>query len=254
MDLGLVGHELGERATQPQRLGGQLAAARVALVEDEVDDREHRDQPVGQQVVGRDAEGDAGTLDLRLRAHEPLGHRRLGDEEGASDLGRAQAAERAQRQRDLRLDRERRVTAGEDELESLVGEGRRRPSRRLRPGLLREPRAGGSSPRACDRGGCGRSRGCAPSSAARRPGCPARRRAASARRRSRRPPARPLRRARNRRGSRSARRAPAPSVRGTTARGSLSAPRAGAPRSRRPCYAAGMRLATSIAASRSSAS
>ena len=62
--------------------------------------------------------------DLALGAHEALRHRRLGHEERAGDLGRRQAAERAQRERDLRVGRERRVTAREDELQALVGERR----------------------------------------------------------------------------------------------------------------------------------
>ena len=44
VDLGLVGHELGERGAEPDRLGREVAARgwrRVALVEDEVDDRQH---------------------------------------------------------------------------------------------------------------------------------------------------------------------------------------------------------------------
>ena len=45
-----------------------------------------------------------------------------GDEEGAGDLGRREAAGKPQRERDLRLGRERRVAAGEDELEAVVGQ------------------------------------------------------------------------------------------------------------------------------------
>ncbi len=48
--LGLVGHQLGQRAAEPDRLGGEVAAAAVALVEDQVDDGEHGGEPVGQQV------------------------------------------------------------------------------------------------------------------------------------------------------------------------------------------------------------
>jgi hypothetical protein len=48
-------------------------------------------------------------------AHQSLRHRRLRDEEGACDLGGRQPAERAQRQRYLRLRRERGVTAREDQ-------------------------------------------------------------------------------------------------------------------------------------------
>ena len=74
-------------------------------------------------MVGRHAERDAGVPDLPLRADEPLGHRRLGDEKRAGDLGRAEAAERPQRERDLRVDGERGMAAREHELEPLVGEG-----------------------------------------------------------------------------------------------------------------------------------
>jgi hypothetical protein len=122
VDLRLVGHQLRERAAEPERLGRQLAAATVALVEDQVDDREHRGEPIGQQVVGRHPERDPGGLDLALGPHEPLGHRRLGDEEGSGDLAGGQAAEGVQGQSDLRVGGQRGVTAGEDELQSLVGE------------------------------------------------------------------------------------------------------------------------------------
>jgi hypothetical protein len=121
--LGLVGHQLGERAAEPDRLGRQVPATAVALVEDQVDDRQHGGKAVGEHVRRRDSERDAGVLDLAPRAHEPLGHRVLGDQEGASDLVGGEAAERAQRERDLRLQRERRVAAGHDQLEALVGDG-----------------------------------------------------------------------------------------------------------------------------------
>ena len=52
--LGLVRHQLGERVSEPERLRGQVDPAAVALVEDQVDDREHRRQPLGEQVVGRE--------------------------------------------------------------------------------------------------------------------------------------------------------------------------------------------------------
>ena len=102
--LGLVRHQLGERRAEPERLGRQVDAAAVALVEDQVDDREHRCQPLRQQVAGRDAERDARILDLPLRPREPPLHRLLGNEERARDLLGAQPAERAQGQRDLRLE------------------------------------------------------------------------------------------------------------------------------------------------------
>jgi hypothetical protein len=95
------------------------------LVEDQVDDRQHGIQPVGQQVLGRHPEGDPGGLDLALGPHQPLGHGRLGDQEGAGDLAGGQAAERPQGEGDLRLGGQRGVAAGEDELQPLVGKRRR---------------------------------------------------------------------------------------------------------------------------------
>ena len=71
---------------------------------------------------GRDAVRDAGVVDLALGPHEALRHRRLGHEERAGDLGRGEAGERAQRERDLRLDRQRRVAAREDQAEPVVGD------------------------------------------------------------------------------------------------------------------------------------
>ena len=61
-----------------------------------------------------------GGADLPLGPDQPLRQRRLGQQEGAGDLGRRQAAQRPQRQRDAGVHRERRVTAGEDEPQSIV--------------------------------------------------------------------------------------------------------------------------------------
>ena len=78
--------------------------------------------------------GMPGIADLPLGADDPLGHRRLGHEEGARDLRRREAAEQAQGQRDLRLARQRRVAAGEDEPQPVVAHGsllsRARPAAR----------------------------------------------------------------------------------------------------------------------------
>jgi hypothetical protein len=74
-------------------------------------------------MVRRHPERDARGLDLVLRPDQSLRHRRLGDEECPRDLVRRQPAERPQRQRDLGFGRKRGVTAGEQKLESLVGEG-----------------------------------------------------------------------------------------------------------------------------------
>jgi hypothetical protein len=130
--LGLVGHQLGDDRGQPDRSRAQRAAhvriagARcVALVEHEVDDVERGRHALGQHVVGREAERNARGADLGLRADEALGHRGLGDQERVGDLGGRQAAEETQGERDLRVGRERRVTAGEDQPQPLVGDARR---------------------------------------------------------------------------------------------------------------------------------
>ncbi len=114
----------------PDRLGGQVGAdldvrrrRQVPLVEHEVERREHTGQPGRQLVVGRHPIGDVGRLDLLLRPGEPLAHGRLVDEEGASDLGHREAAEQPERERHLGVTGQRRVAAGEDEPEPVVGDG-----------------------------------------------------------------------------------------------------------------------------------
>ena len=58
-DLGVVGHQTVQQPPQPDRLGAQLAAHEPvarrggpALVEDQVDDRKHAGEQVGQLLVG----------------------------------------------------------------------------------------------------------------------------------------------------------------------------------------------------------
>lgn len=123
--LRLVRHELGEGPSELDRLDRQRAAAAVALVEDQVDDREHCAEPVGRQVVGRHPERDPGRLDFALRPNQPLSQRRFGDQERARDLVGRQPAECPQRECHLRIDGERRMTAGEDELQAFLRKGRR---------------------------------------------------------------------------------------------------------------------------------
>ena len=125
---------------------GLLAARRgVPLVEDEVEHGEHRAKALGQHVIRRHAEGDAGVAHLSLRAHESLRHRGLGDEERPRDLRRRQACDLAQRQRHPCLGSECRVAAGEDECEPVVGDrahvvllGRKRLQAREQLGLAGE--------------------------------------------------------------------------------------------------------------------
>ena len=132
------------RASQPDGLLAQVVAGGPAgaRVVGQVEDGQHRTEPLRQLRLGRHAVRDVGRLDLVLCPDEPLGHRRLGDQEGARHLGGREATEQPQRQRDLRLGREGRVAAGEDR----AGVGR---PPRARPPLRRC--AVGSSTSRCAR-------------------------------------------------------------------------------------------------------
>jgi len=120
--LGLVGHQPGQHPGQPDRFGGQVGARElgarrrdVALVEDQIQDREHRVEAFGQVGLVGYPVGDARVADLRLRPDDPLRHRGLGDKEGAGDLRCGQPAEQAQGERHLGGAAEGRVAAGEHE-------------------------------------------------------------------------------------------------------------------------------------------
>ena len=143
--LGLGGHQRRQQLAQPQRLRAQLGAQQVlaggggvALVEDQVDDREHRVQAIGQRLVARQLERDARVTDLALRADQALAHGGVRHEERPRDLRRRQSSHGLESQRDPRLERERGMAAGEQQAETLVPElGQRvgetdRASRRAR--------------------------------------------------------------------------------------------------------------------------
>ena len=108
--FGVVGIERAQHAAEADRFGTELAPdqrvacrGRVAFVEDQVDDRQHRGPALRQRGVGRHLVGDAGILDLALGAHQPLRHGRLRNEKRARDLAGRKPAEGAQGQRDLGL-------------------------------------------------------------------------------------------------------------------------------------------------------
>ena len=95
----------------------------MTFVEDEVDDGEHRSESVGQVGVVRYPVRDVGGPDLALGAHEALGHRRLGDQQGPGDLRGLQPGDEPQCQCDLRLGTERRVATREDQSQAVVVHG-----------------------------------------------------------------------------------------------------------------------------------
>jgi hypothetical protein len=61
---------LAASRTEAERLSRKISTTGAALVEDQVDDGQHRSQPLREQVVGREAEGDARIPDLPLRPRE----------------------------------------------------------------------------------------------------------------------------------------------------------------------------------------
>ena len=133
--LRLIGEQRDHGPCQPDRLGTQLAPdqriagrRRVALVVDQVEDLEHAVEALGEQVERRHAIRDAGIVDLALGPDEPLGKRRLRDEEGPRDLRCREPAEGPERERDATVHRQCRMAAGEDQPQSVVHVVVRRPS------------------------------------------------------------------------------------------------------------------------------
>ena len=87
--------------------------------------------------TGRHTFGMRAYADLALRTDQALRHGRSGTS-SPRDRVRLQAAQRSQRQSHLRVERERRMAAGEDQAEAIV-RSRRSPARADRPRRTREP-------------------------------------------------------------------------------------------------------------------
>ena len=116
-------------APETDRLGAEVgpderlaASRRIALVEDEIDHRQHGVEALGHVLRLGHGVGNAGVADLALGADQALRHRRRRHQKGARDLVGLEAAERAERQRDLRLERQRGMAAGEDQAKAIVGD------------------------------------------------------------------------------------------------------------------------------------
>src|SRR5206468_340465 len=88
----------------------------IALVEHQIEDREHLADTIRELVALRHAEGDLRVDDLSLRADQALGDGRLGLEKCARDLRGRQAGDRTKRERVLhRLLRDVEVSEAADE-------------------------------------------------------------------------------------------------------------------------------------------
>src|SRR5437773_6351158 len=117
--LGL-GKQVDEKASQADRLGREVGASEVALIEDEIDDVQHARETIREGRTLGDVVGDPGVADLGLGANDALGQRRRGDEKGRRDLLGRESANLAQRHGDLCIGIQCRVTAGENEAKAVI--------------------------------------------------------------------------------------------------------------------------------------
>ena len=119
--------QLDEQPAQPDGLRRQFVPrqrragrGRVALVEHEIDDPQHGVEPLRQFARRRHLIRNARVADLGLGADDALRQRRRRREKRPRDLLGRQAADLAQREGHLRVGRERRVAAREDETQPIV--------------------------------------------------------------------------------------------------------------------------------------
>ena len=100
-------------------LGG-VAACRIALVENQIDHRRDRGEPLGALHRAGGLERHVGLGNAGLRAGDALLHRRLGDQERARDLFNGQAGDDAQRDRDLLGRRQLGMAADEQQPQNVI--------------------------------------------------------------------------------------------------------------------------------------
>ena len=106
-----------ERSRRVERVARRR---RVAFVEHEVDDVQHGVEPVGQVRAGGHLIRNLCVLDLVLGAHDALCHGRRAGEERTRDLLGGQSADLPEGERQLRVRRQGRMAAGEDEPQPVV--------------------------------------------------------------------------------------------------------------------------------------
>ena len=127
MTSGSAREHAQQQAHQPDASSARARARRrprrrrrIALVEHQVDHGRHGGEPLGPLGRARRLERHAGVGDARLGAGDALLHRRLAHQEGARDLLDRQAADDAQRQRDLLRGRQLGMAADEQQPQDVV--------------------------------------------------------------------------------------------------------------------------------------
>jgi len=128
--LGLLGQQRGQCAGEVKRPVAQVLpdecvplAGGVARAEEQMDGGENAVQSLGQLDPVRHPVGDACFGDLLLGTGDPRGHRRLGHEEGACDIGGGNTADQAEREGDSRLGCEGGVATREHQSEAIIRHG-----------------------------------------------------------------------------------------------------------------------------------
>src|SRR5262249_24058956 len=96
------------------------SARRIALVENEIEDVQHRVESLSALTLVGSAKTIAGFFDELFGAAVPLRHRRLGHEKGMCDFSTGEATDRAQRQCNRGRASERRMATHEEEQQGIV--------------------------------------------------------------------------------------------------------------------------------------
>ena len=94
----------------------------VTFVEQAIDSCQDPDQAIRKLVGGRNTIRDGRVSDLVFGPNQPLGHCLFRDKECPSDLDRRQSEKCAQGQRNLRLGWQRRMAAGKEQPQAIVGD------------------------------------------------------------------------------------------------------------------------------------
>src|SRR5689334_4845041 len=110
MNFGLLRSQFGQDSSQTERILAErgphqvmTGGGRVSFIEDQIDDFEDGGQAGGELSSARNFEWDARLSQSPLGPDDSLGDGWLRDQERARDLRSGQAAEQAQRQRNLSI-------------------------------------------------------------------------------------------------------------------------------------------------------
>ena len=129
VDFRLLRRELGENSAQPQRVLAEgrphpvVARGRgVALVEDEVDDLEHRRQTLGALGPTRHLEGNPASASVRFARTMRWATVGSGTRKARAISSVVRPAKQAERERDARLGRQDRVTGDEHQPQEVVAQ------------------------------------------------------------------------------------------------------------------------------------